>query len=556
MLRVALPNKGQLSEPAKQMLAEAGYLRSRNPRDLVITDAANGVEFFLLRPRDIATYVGAGTLDLGITGRDMLADSAADADEILPLGFAPSTFRLAAPVGTCSVARRTWTARGSRRPTPRSCGRTWRRIGRDEPRIVRLDGAVENAVRLGVADAVADVVDTGGTLRSAGLQTIGEPILHSEALLIRAQERPDAPEVDVFVRRLQGVLTARSYVLVDYDIPMDRVEEACDLTPGLESPTVSPLHEQGWAAVRAVVPKAEVHRIMDRLADIGGRGDPGHRDLRLQVVTTMATTAARPRAPVPPARSVHASPAAKKAAGPQTNHRRAGPPAKQAAVAHPPPSAKPLPPAPAATAGGRRSRWPRMRPPRSGTIRRPTERIVQRQWPSAPLRRGLGVALLGLRRCGPVHVRAMPRSCRARGAELPAQPAIDVALGALDVGAGGRANGCRPTLADHVNPLLLRAWAPAAGVRERGRAERGLRALGALTEPLAERGRRLRADSEYEAAAAVAAVLPETIQLVMEQLDLTGLWRSPTSTSQGAGGHRGTGRPHRVRDRQHRPRAG
>ncbi len=270
MLRIALPNKGQLSEPAKAMLAEAGYRGSRNPRDLVITDTDNAVEFFLLRPRDIATYVGAGTLDLGITGRDMLADSAADAVEVLSLGFAPSTFRLAAPTG---VARTPGDLHGRRIATsyPELLRAYLAAIG-VEAAVVRLDGAVENAVRLGVADAVADVVDTGSTLRQAGLEVIGEPILHSEALLIRRREADASPEADIFIRRLQGVLTARTYVLVDYDIPLAKVEQACELTPGLESPTVSPLHEQGWAAVRAVVPKNQVHRVMDRLADIGGRG--------------------------------------------------------------------------------------------------------------------------------------------------------------------------------------------------------------------------------------------------------------------------------------------
>jgi len=270
MLRIALPNKGQLSEPAKAMLAEAGYRGSRNPRDLVITDTANDVEFFLLRPKDIATYVGSGTLDLGITGRDMLADSGAEADELLSLGFAPSTFRLAAPAG---VAATPADLQGCRIATsyPVLLMDYLAGIGVDAA-VVALDGAVENAVRLGVADAVADVVDTGTTLRQAGLHVIGDPILNSEAVLIRRRGATPSLGADVFLRRLQGVLTARSYVLVDYDIPLDRVEEACELTPGLESPTVSPLHEEGWAAVRAVVPKAEVHRVMDRLADIGGRG--------------------------------------------------------------------------------------------------------------------------------------------------------------------------------------------------------------------------------------------------------------------------------------------
>lgn len=270
MLRIAIPNKGQLSEPARQMLVEAGYKRSSNPRDLVIHDAENGVEFFLLRPKDIATYVAAGTLDLGITGRDMLADSRVAADEILALGFAPSTFRLAGPVGKFESPG---DLHGARVATSYSevLSTYFEAIGVGAT-VVSLDGAVENAVRLGVADAIADVVDTGTTLRAAGLETIGEPILVSEALLIRRTGAPHSAEVDVFIRRLQGVLTARTYVLVDYDIPLDRVEEACALTPGLESPTVSPLREQGWAAVRAVVPKNQAHRIMDRVADIGGRG--------------------------------------------------------------------------------------------------------------------------------------------------------------------------------------------------------------------------------------------------------------------------------------------
>ena len=105
MLRVAIPNKGQLAEPAREILIEAGYRVSMTGRDLVVQDPINDVEFFFLRPRDIATYVGAGTLEIGITGRDMLLDSGAPAEELVPLGFAPSTFRLAAPTGTASSVR-------------------------------------------------------------------------------------------------------------------------------------------------------------------------------------------------------------------------------------------------------------------------------------------------------------------------------------------------------------------------------------------------------------------------------------------------------------------
>jgi ATP phosphoribosyltransferase len=270
VLRVALPNKGQLADPAREMLREAGYLPASAARDLVVQDPDNDVEFFFLRPKDIAVYVGAGTLDVGITGRDMLLDSGADAEELAALGFGGSTFRLAAPAGTTG---RVEDLAGRRIATsyPGVLAAYLARAG-IEARIVRLDGAVENAVRLGVADAVADVVATGTTLRQAGLEVLGDPILVSEALVVRRRQAPADPAVETFVRRLHGVMVARSYVLVDYDIRADQVDAACAITPGFESPTVSSLHDPAWVAVRAMVPRRDVHRVMDELYDLGARG--------------------------------------------------------------------------------------------------------------------------------------------------------------------------------------------------------------------------------------------------------------------------------------------
>jgi ATP phosphoribosyltransferase len=270
MLKVAVPNKGQLNEPALAMLREAGYLTSSLARDLVVQDPDNDVEFFFLRPRDIATYVGAGTLDLGITGRDMLLDSGADAVEVLPLGFAPATFRLAAPEGEATTPADL----AGRRIATSYAGLLERYLTQRgiTARIVPLEGAVENAVRLGVADAVADVVATGTTMRQAGLVPLGEPILVSEALLVRRSGAPEDHVVDTFVRRLTGVMTARAYVLVDYDIRSELLDAACAITPGIESPTVSPLHDTAWSAVRAMVPRRDVHRVMDELYELGARG--------------------------------------------------------------------------------------------------------------------------------------------------------------------------------------------------------------------------------------------------------------------------------------------
>ncbi len=270
MLRVAVPNKGALAEPARKIVSEAGYLRTSRGNELVISDPDNDAEFFFLRPRDIAVYVGAGRLDVGITGRDMLLDSGATAVEVLPLGFGASTFRLAAPEGTALGIR---DLEGKRIATSYP-GVLQAELDRNSvsATIVKLDGAVENAVALGVADAVADVVDTGSTLRKAGLTVVGETLLRSEGLLIRPAGSEPSTAAANFIRRVEGVIAARLYVMVDYDIKADQLDAASAVTPGLESPTVSPLREEGWFAVRAMVPRAEVHAVMDSLYELGGRG--------------------------------------------------------------------------------------------------------------------------------------------------------------------------------------------------------------------------------------------------------------------------------------------
>jgi ATP phosphoribosyltransferase len=270
LLRIAVPNKGSLSMSAAEILRESGYRQRQDPKELTLTDAENGVEFFYLRPRDIALYVGEGTLDIGITGRDLLLDSGAHAEEALPLGFGRSRFRFAGPVGRYTSLEQ---VAGQRIATSYTglVGAFLRERGIDAT-VTRLDGAVETSIQLGVADVIADVVETGTTLRAAGLETFGEPLLDSEAVLITRAGTPDPEGFEVFRRRVEGVLVARTYVMMDYDILADQVAAAVALTPGIESPTVSPLHREGWVAVRAMVPRAGAQRLMDELFDIGARG--------------------------------------------------------------------------------------------------------------------------------------------------------------------------------------------------------------------------------------------------------------------------------------------
>jgi ATP phosphoribosyltransferase len=271
MLRIAVPNKGTLSSPATAMLREAGYRQRSDDRDLLCRDTINDVEFFYLRPRDIATYVGSGDLDLGITGRDLLLDAGSGAEEILDLDFGGATFRFAARPGDLGNAAPADLA--GRRIATAYPGVVQRHL--DDfgvsASVIRLDGAVENAIRLGVADVIADVVSTGATLRQAGLEAIGKPLLESTAVLVRRQGAEPATGVTQLLRRMQGVLVARQYVMLAYDVPQDRLSDAVALTPGIESPTISPLHRDGWMAVQAMVLRNEVHRIMDELYGVGAR---------------------------------------------------------------------------------------------------------------------------------------------------------------------------------------------------------------------------------------------------------------------------------------------
>ncbi len=267
MLRVAIPNKGILSETAILMLKEAGYATRRDPKDLHVVDNLNQIEFFYLRPRDIATYVGSGSLDLGFTGLDLLLDSRSKAKPLANLDFGSSTFRFAGPVGSFKDIKQ---LEGKRIAT------AYVNLVEDflsnrgiKAELIQLDGAVEVSVQLGVADAVADVVSTGNTLRQAGLEIFGPTILESTAQLIVAPSH----EVDYqqLLRRLQGVIVAREYVIVDYDCPVALVDQASAITPGIESPTISPLRDSDWVAVRALVRAAEVNRVMDDLYSIGAR---------------------------------------------------------------------------------------------------------------------------------------------------------------------------------------------------------------------------------------------------------------------------------------------
>ncbi|MGI5217698.1 ATP phosphoribosyltransferase [Nocardia sp. CA-290969] len=270
MLRVAVPNKGALSESAVAILTEAGYRKRTDSRDLTVLDLANQVEFFFLRPKDIAIYVGSGELDLGITGRDLALDSGAPVAERLSLGFGGSTFRYAAPQG------REWTVQDlqDKRIATSYPNLVLADLARRgiEAEVIRLDGAVEISIQLGVADAIADVVGSGRTLRQHNLVAFGDSLCDSEAVLIEQEgaDRDDRAR-NQLIARVKGVVFAQQYLMLDYDCPKSLLDRAAQITPGLESPTVAPLADPDWVAVRALVPRKQGNELMDRLAELGAR---------------------------------------------------------------------------------------------------------------------------------------------------------------------------------------------------------------------------------------------------------------------------------------------
>ncbi|MGE4286779.1 MAG: ATP phosphoribosyltransferase [Phycisphaerae bacterium] len=271
MLKIAVPNKGSLSEVSIDLISKAGYKCKRYGKELSITDKANDIEFIYLRPRDIAIYVGRGILDLGITGRDLALDSKSDVSELLGLGIGTSRFFYGVPA-ELNITPDELGGKRIATSYPNIVRADLERRG-IEAEVVKLDGAIEISVRLGVADAIADVVESGRTLVAAGLKTIGEPIMTSEAAVIaKSRSRLEEPPVKLFIDRLNGIIVAREYVIIEYDVQQSALEKACGITPGIESPTISPLSKAGWVAVKAMLPRKATNPAIDALVEIGAKG--------------------------------------------------------------------------------------------------------------------------------------------------------------------------------------------------------------------------------------------------------------------------------------------
>lgn len=269
MIKVALPNKGVLFAPTLDLLQSCGYRLGPAGGGLSSFDSENDVEFYFLRPGDIPLYVSNGILDAGITGKDFVAEKALNPALLLDLNYGHSRLCAAVPLASPIEVLEDLAAVPIATSFP--CI-TRSRFPRRELQLVELEGAVEISVRLGIAQAVVDVVDTGKTLDEAGLRVVGEPLFRSNAALFAHPGREQLDQVTTMRARIEGKLVALEYMMVEYDCPGMLLAQACSITPGIESPTITPLQNEGWYSVKAMIRKRQAHGIMDELSKLGCKG--------------------------------------------------------------------------------------------------------------------------------------------------------------------------------------------------------------------------------------------------------------------------------------------
>ena len=267
LLRVGIPSKGRLSELAAQLLSDAGLCFRRTERSLFARCREMPVEITFLRTDDIPVLTAEGAIDLGITGADLVAESGAETVHRLDLGVGTCRLALCVPDDARIDDPRQLAGRRLATSFPRIT-RRWLADRGVEAHFVELSGSVEVMIALGVADAIVDLVETGSTLAANRLRVLDE-IGRYETVLVQHPGLRDTTLADRIVRRLEGIVIARSWSLLEYNVPRSRLDEAERITPGFKSPTVMQLEDQAWCAVRAMVKRGQVHGVMEQLEAIG-----------------------------------------------------------------------------------------------------------------------------------------------------------------------------------------------------------------------------------------------------------------------------------------------
>lgn len=266
-LRIGIPSKGRLAEMASLLLNEGGLKFRRQERSLFARVRDMPIEITFLRTDDIPVLCAEGAIDMGITGGDLVDETGVDLQTRLSLGMGSWRLAMCVPEGSDIKQPRDLANRRIATSFPHVTEMYLARHG-VKAHIVQLTGSVEVMITLGIADAIVDLVETGSTLAANKLVVFDE-LGRYEAVLIQNNTTQHAELADRVVRRLEGVVIARSYSLLEYNVPEDKLAAAEEITPGFESPTVNKLEEPGWYAVRAMVKRGEVIDIMERLDALG-----------------------------------------------------------------------------------------------------------------------------------------------------------------------------------------------------------------------------------------------------------------------------------------------
>jgi ATP phosphoribosyltransferase len=269
LVRIAVPSKGRLQEPSETLLRAAGIKYRKRDRSLFSNVDGLKAAVLFVRPDDIPLLVAEGAADLGLVGNDLVEEHACTARVTKRLDLGYGQCRLAVATRVAGGLKRVEDLHGKKVAASMSvCAREFFRKRNIDVKLLEVTGSVEIMVALGLADAIVDLVESGDTLRDNGLEVI-ENVLQSQAVLIQTPTPRDTALCDLIVRRLQGVLTAQQYTLLEYNVHRAKLAEAEKLTPGYNSPTVSACENPDWVAVKVMVPKKQSIEIMDKLEKLG-----------------------------------------------------------------------------------------------------------------------------------------------------------------------------------------------------------------------------------------------------------------------------------------------
>jgi ATP phosphoribosyltransferase len=266
-LRIGIPSKGRLSELAIDLLQQAGLQFRRQDRSLFARDRALDIDLTFLRTDDIPTLCAEGAIDMGITGSDLVREAEADVHERMKLGMGKCRLSICVPEDSDYQSAKDLDSKSLATSFPRLTDHYFRQHGA-RTHLVSLSGSVEVMIQLGVADAIVDLVETGSTLAANRLRIL-EDIGSFETVLIQNDRVRNAATADRLVRRIEGVVIARDYSLLEYNVPRTKLSQAEAVTPGFNSPTINTLENPEWCAVRVMVRSSTIISVMEQLEAIG-----------------------------------------------------------------------------------------------------------------------------------------------------------------------------------------------------------------------------------------------------------------------------------------------